>query len=145
MVAEHYASSGNTETHGQRHGFRNKPTLIESVQRYGEAGHTSVLARTPGLLRGFRLGPGGVQKQVRAGLGLSGRLAGRCGVCRAEARACISLCVHVCVYRYILGYNVHIRSAEALSAIWGKGSGRRHLKSPKAPGRQDQKGHNSVC
>lgn len=47
--------------------LRNKPTLIESVHRdLGQRGrdqvrpgHTPVLAKAPGLFRGFRQGPGG--------------------------------------------------------------------------------------
>lgn len=124
--------------------LRNKPTLIESVHR--DTGKRATHLYWPGYLvclegsgSGQASEAGSEQLPWAAGLG------GRCGECRAEARAHVSLCVHVCVQVY-----TWVQCTQDLQkpskANLGRGSGRRHLKSPKAPRlRQDQEGHVIVC
>lgn len=71
-------------------------------------------------------------------------------MCRAEARACVSLGVHVCVHVYIQVYT-WVQCTQDLQepskADLRRGSGRQHLKSPKAPGAEagSGEGHIIVC
>lgn len=87
----------------------------------------------------------GVQKQGQSScLERQGRVG---GVGCAELKpGHVSLCVFTCVYRYILGYNVHMICRSPQRPIWGKAQGD-DTSNPQRPQglRQDQKGHITVC
>lgn len=71
-------------------------------------------------------------------------------MCGAEARACVSLGVHVCVHVCVQVYT-WVQCTQDLQepskADLRRGSGRRHLKSRKAPGAEagSGEGHIILC